>query len=188
MSEAVSALNGAHYSGIVDLAEAGLKGMVTLRGDLSSPVLAAAVKAATGAAVPAVRRIETGASGQVAWMSPDEVLLITPYARAGAVVEILRRELAGEFATAADVSDARALFTIRGPQARDVLAKLCPVDFSDFAVGELRRTRAAQVAAALWRESADEWRLVCFRSVAQYVWDLLATVSAPGGEVGYYHR
>ena len=47
MSEAVSALPHAHYSGLVDLAEAGLTGMITLRGDLSSGKLAEA--AAKGA-------------------------------------------------------------------------------------------------------------------------------------------
>ncbi|PVH29510.1 sarcosine oxidase subunit gamma [Pararhodobacter oceanensis] len=186
MSEAVSALPHAQYSGLVDLAEAGLTGMITLRGDLASPVLAEAVRAATGASVPEVRRIEAGESGQAAWMSPDELLLIVPYEGAAGVVEALETALAGEFATAAEVSDARAFFRITGPQARDVLAKVCPVDFSDFAVGELRRTRAAQVAAAVWREEGDVWSLVCFRSVAQYVWDLLATVSKPGGEVGFY--
>lgn len=186
MSEAVSALGGARFSGIVDLAEIGPRGMVTLRGDLALDKLAAAVQAATGAAVPATRRITSGASGQAGWMSPDELLLIVPYLRAPTVVEIVTRACEGAFVTAANVSDARALFTIRGTQARDVLGKLCPVDLHDFAVGEIRRTRAAQVAAAIWRESEDEWRLVCFRSVAQYVWDLLVTVSKPGGEVGFY--
>ncbi|GAB4271282.1 MAG: sarcosine oxidase subunit gamma family protein [Pararhodobacter sp.] len=186
MSEAVSALAGAQTSGMVEVSDAGLKGMITLRGDLASGAMARAVKAATGATVPGLRRIERGDSGQVAWMSPDELLLVVPYGRAGAVVEILTHELAGEFATAVDVSDARAMIRLQGPQARDVLAKICPVDFRDFAVGDIRRTRAAQIAAAIWRESDDEWRLVCFRSVAQYAWDLLVTVSRPGGEVGLY--
>lgn len=186
MSEAVSALPRARYSGLVDLAEAGLTGMITLRGDLASAKLAKAVKQATGAALPAVRRIEGGTKGQAAWMSPDELLLLVPYAGVSEVVAKLETALAGEFATVANVSDARAMFRLSGPQARDVLAKVCPVDFHDFAVGELRRSRAAQVAAAVWREDEETWHLVCFRSVAQYVWDMLATLAQPGGEVGLY--
>ena len=69
MSEAVTALAGKSYSGLVDLADAGLTGMITLRGDLGSTKLAAAVKEATGATVPGVRRIETGATGRAASMS-----------------------------------------------------------------------------------------------------------------------
>ena len=186
MSEPVSALNGLRSSGMVTLAEAGLKGMITLRGDLADPRLAAALNAELGCTVPARRRLAAGAGGSALWMSPDELLLITDHARAGALVAALESALAGGFFTLADVSDARAVFTLEGAQARDVLAKICPVDFSDFEPGEVRRTRAAQVAAALWRASEDEFTLVCFRSVAQYMWDLLETVSRPGGEVGLY--
>jgi len=186
MSEAVSALPHAQFSGMVDLADAGLTGMITLRGDLSSGVVAAAVQAATGSAIPGVRRIASGESGRAAWMSPDELLLIVPYAQSAAVVAGLEAVLAGEFATAADVSDARAMARISGAQARDVLAKICPVDFADFAVGDVRRTRAAQVAAAIWQDDDNSWSLVCFRSVAHYVWDMLAVLSKPGGEVGLY--
>lgn len=186
MSEAISALAQNSYSGLVDLADAGLTGMITLRGDLASLKLAEAIKEATGAKVPGVRRIETGGSGQAAWMSPDEVLLIVAYDRVASIVAGLNVALTGDFAVAADVSDARAMVTIKGPLARDMLAKVCPVDFQQFAVGEVRRTRAAQVPAAIWRSDEDSWSLVCFRSVGQYVWDLLATVSKPGGEVGLY--
>lgn len=186
MSEAVSALKGMRSQGMVELADAGLAGMVTLRGDLSSPLLEAALQAQTGCTVPSQRRLTTGARGKVAWMSPDELLVMVQYSRAGAVAEGLNTALAGGFFTAANVSDARAMISVSGAQARDVLAKVCPVDFHDFAVGQGRRTRLAQVAAAIWREETDRWTLVCFRSVAGYVWGVLETVSKPGGEVGLY--
>jgi sarcosine oxidase subunit gamma len=73
---------------------------------------------------------------------------------------------------AADVSDARAVFRVTGPKSAQVLAKLCPVDFDTLAPTELRRTRAAQVAAALWAEDGG-YTLVSFRSVAGYVMGLL---------------
>ncbi len=186
MSEPVSALMGARALGLIDLADAGLAGMVTLRGDLSSPLLAEALLAQTGCAVPDRRRVTTGVRGKLVWMSPDELLVLVDYTRADAVAAALNTALAGGFFTAANVSDARAMLTLTGPQARDMLAKLCPVDFADFAVGQVRRTRLAQVAAALWREDQDRWTLVCFRSVAGYVWGVLDTVSRPGGEVGLY--
>ncbi|HAR53986.1 MAG TPA: sarcosine oxidase subunit gamma, partial [Roseovarius nubinhibens] len=43
MSDAKSALPGARYEGFVKLREMGLQGMITLRGDLASAKLAAAV-------------------------------------------------------------------------------------------------------------------------------------------------
>ena len=186
MSDAVSALPGAHYSGMVEMAEAGPRGMIVLRGDLASEAVARAVQDATGQSVPKMRRIAQGKQTGVAWMAPDELLILTGYAEVPATLTGLNQALAGEFATVADVSDARAVFTLKGAQARNVLAKACPVDFDDFPVGTIRRTRAAQVAAAIWRSAEDEFTLVCFRSVAHYMWDLLITLSRPGGEVGLY--
>ena len=44
MSDAISVMNGATADGAVHLADAGLCGMITLRGDLGDAGLAAAVK------------------------------------------------------------------------------------------------------------------------------------------------
>ena len=46
MSNLASALNGASFNGLAKVDEAGLVGMITLRGDLGSAKVAAAVKAA----------------------------------------------------------------------------------------------------------------------------------------------
>ena len=80
------------------------------------------------------------------------------------------------------VSDARAVFRIEGQKADQVIAKLCPVDLETLAPGELRRTRAAQVAAAFWRDETG-FTLVCFRSVASYVMGLLTHSAQTGSEL-----
>lgn len=185
MSElARSALPGASYEGFVTVTEAGLRGMITLRGDLA--VLADAVKTATGCAIPAQRRVEQAGDKAVAWMSPDELLILCDYADAPGLTASLTKDLDGQFATVANVSDARAVFTLRGAQAGDALAKLCPVDFGALREGEIRRTRAAQVAAAIWVSGPQEMTLVCFRSVGQYMFDLLSRAAAPGSEPKLY--
>lgn len=186
MPEPVSALPGARYSGLVELAEGGLRGMIVLRADIGSEPVARALRDAFGLSVPETRRIVTGERASAAWMAPDELLILTDHALVPEMLAALEAELRDSFATLADVSDARAVFTLKGAQARDVLAKACPVDFADFPVGTIRRTRAAQVAAAIWRSEEDAFTLVCFRSVAQYTWDLLSTLARPGGEVGLY--
>ncbi|MDE3238226.1 MAG: sarcosine oxidase subunit gamma [Paracoccaceae bacterium] len=184
----VSALGGAKSQGFVTVEEVGPIGMITLRGDLASASLGQAVKAAVGVSVPAPRRIEIAGDTGAAWMSPDELLLILPYAAVPATLAALETALAGEHAMAVDVSDARASFRIRGAGAREVMAKLSPVDYAPgrFGPGELRRTRAAQVAAAVWMSGEAEFSLVCFRSVARYVFDLLSVSAAEGGQVGLW--
>lgn len=183
MSNAVSALAGRSYSGFSTVREAGLVGMVTLRGDLSSPELAAAVTAATGCAVPGQRRRVTSGDWSVCWMSPDELLLVGRYEAAPGLVDQLTSALQGQHALAVDVSDARASFSITGRKAAEVLMKLCPVDFAALAEDEVRRTRLAQIAAALWKSGPEEYSLVCFRSVASYAFGVLENAARPGSEL-----
>jgi len=182
MSEAVSALPDATFEGAVTVEEAGLRGMITLRGDLTSDKMAAAVKTATGLAIPRARQIKTGMKATVAWMSPDELLLIVDHAKADATVANLSKSLKGEHHLAVNVSDARAVFTISGKGAREVLAKGAPVDLSPDGLkkGEIRRTRVGQIAAAFWLTGDDELVLVCFRSVAGFMFDWLRTAARKG--------
>ena len=72
MSDVQSVLGGASFEGAVKVTEAGVYGMITLRGDLASDALAGAVKSAVGQAVPGPLAVNSGAKGSVAWMSPDE--------------------------------------------------------------------------------------------------------------------
>lgn len=192
MSDPVSALPGARYTGYVTVAEAGVQGMITLRGDPSADALRRALRAAIGADMPDRRRIVAGTTGAVAWMSPDEVLILLPHGEAARVVAQMQAALAGEHALVVDVSDARAMFTLRGKgsgaDVREVLAKLCPVDLAPAALpaGEVRRTRAAQAAVAFWIDAAGVAHLICFRSVAQYVFDLISLSARPGAEAGLF--
>jgi sarcosine oxidase subunit gamma len=183
MSEPRSALGGAEAAGFASVREIGPVGMITLRAKPEAAGLAKAVKAAVGTGLPGVRQIVTEGDRACGWMSPDEYLLVMPYTAVAGALEAIGKAMAGAHHLAVDVSDARAVFRVEGVKADQVLAKLSPVDFATLAPGELRRTRAAQVAAALWREG-DGFTVVCFRSVARYVFDLLASGAKPGSELG----
>jgi sarcosine oxidase subunit gamma len=181
MSNPVSALNGQSFDGFAKITEIGPLGMITLRCDLAEKPLAAALKK-LGLSVPAPRRIVQKEGRSVGWMSPDELLLILPYADVENTLETLHNALVKVHFLAADVSDARAVFRIEGAKADQILAKLCPVDLTKLEPGELRRTRAAQVAAAFWAED-DGYTLVSFRSVAGYVMGLLTLSATKGSEL-----
>ncbi len=182
MSDPVSALKGAQYQGFATVREIGPLGMITLRAKPGTPGLAEAVQAATGCVLPAQRRIVHAGGRSVGWMSPDEYLLIVPYAEVGATLAAIRTAFGAAHHLAVDVSDARAVFRIEGAAADQVLRKLSPVDFDRLEAGELRRSRAAQVAAAFWADEAG-FTLVCFRSVAGYVMGLLRHSAMPGSEL-----
>ena len=80
------------------------------------------------------------------------------------------------------------MFRVSGTNAREVLGKLAPVDFSAsaFQPGQIRRSRLAQVAGAFWMDDTETFRVVCFRSTADYVFKLLKVAAQPGSEVGFY--
>jgi sarcosine oxidase subunit gamma len=185
MSEPVSVLGGRVAAGAVTVRDRGLVGMVTLRGDLET--IGAAVEQVAGVAIPGVNRVAMAGDRAVVWMSPDEVLLVLPYGTAAQAVADLGAALQGVHHLAVDVSDARAVIGLDGAGAREVLGKLAPVDLNPaaFGPGQVRRTRLGQVAAAFWCEAEDRWTVVCFRSVGDYAFKLIAQ-SATDGPVGFY--
>lgn len=182
MSNPVTALNGAQFSGLVDIVDAGLTGMITLRGDLASAAIVRGVKSATGAKMPADRNIATATKGSALWMSPDELLLIVDYASVDDTVAKLSKSIGKTHHLAVNVSDARAVFDLSGKGLRDVLAKGAPADVSADAlpVGEIRRTRIGQLPVAFWFSTDTTAHLICFRSVGAHVFDWLTNAAKLG--------
>ncbi|NOX72843.1 MAG: sarcosine oxidase subunit gamma [Alphaproteobacteria bacterium] len=187
MSEAVTALRGANFDGAVTVSDAGLRGMITLRGDLGDEKLAAVVKAAVRLGMPKPRGVKEGAKGAVAWMSPDELLLMVDYDKADAVVSGIDKALKGDHFLAVNVSDARVVLRLEGQGVREVIAKGAPADLSPegLPIGEIRRTRLGQVAVAFWLSDAEILHLICFRSVGAHVFNWLSNAAQAGSLPGF---
>ncbi|MBK0398946.1 sarcosine oxidase subunit gamma [Limibaculum sp. M0105] len=173
---------------LVRVEEAGLTGMIGLRGDLSSSQMAKAVRAVTGTDVPGVLRVEAGKKGRAVWMSPDELLLLVAPAEATAGLAAAEAALEGVHAMALDLSDARVVFRLKGGAVAEVLAKGAPVDLREqaFPVGTARRTHLGGIAVGLWRLGDEDWEVVCFRSLAHHLADWLEQASVSGSEVGHF--
>jgi sarcosine oxidase subunit gamma len=162
--------------------------MITLRGDLSSAALQKAACDLTGCDFPGKLGITGTSESGLCWMSPDELLILCTYAQAHAATAQLTEALKGTHHLVANVSDARAMLSLTGGAPREVLAKLSPADMSATALapGTLRRSRLAQVPAAVWIDDTGSAYVICFRSVAQYVFDILKSAALPGSEVGFF--
>lgn len=190
MSDVVTALGGQVFEGRVSVADAGAQGMITLRADTSDQGVIAALRA-SGFEAPGVAKAQGNLLGGTLWMSPDEVLLLCPYEEVEDKVRRLETSLSGYHALVANVSDARCVIRLTGEngELREVLAKLTPADMrvSHLPGRKLRRTRLAQVPAAIWFEDENTAMVIAFRSVADYVFGLLSN-AATGPEVGYFIR
>jgi len=187
MSKAITELGGKVVEGLVTVRDAGLRGMITLRGDLSNAALQEVCSKITGVAFPAMGQAQADGQSGLAWMSPDEVLVFVPYDTAREAVSQIDAALAGQHYLAVNVSDARTVIFVEGRGAREIMAKLAPVDLhpESFGPGQFRRSRLGQVAAAFWMRDDATFEVICFRSVGDYCFSLLAT-SASDGVVGIF--
>ena len=165
-----------------------MRGMAMFRGDLSDSELTSRLADALGIELPGKLRIATGDGVQVAWMSPDELLLLTE-GRAAATLSALGDALGDMHHLLADVSAMRVEYEVTGP-VRDVLSKGTPTDVSPgaFAVGDFRRSRIGQIQAAFWLTDDRTARIACRRSEAEYLAKWLDAAVSEGSELGFHHR
>lgn len=184
MSDLRTALGGARFDGYLLVHEADPRGMIQLRADLGADAVADAVHRATGAALPQPLGRSMGEGATVLWMSPDELLVQVPLDAVPKVLGDLEDGLRDHHHLVLDVSAMRTEIRLEGAAVREVLAKVVPLDMAALEPGTVRRTRLAQVAAAVWLEDAETAHVLCFRSVATYVFDVLATSARKGGEIG----
>lgn len=188
MPEAVSPLAGAKAkNALIGIEDTGLRGQVTLKGDLADAELAAAVREIAGTGVPGTRRLEMAGERGAVWFAPDELMLLVPYVDAGEAAARLDEALSGKPHMALDVSDARVVLRLTGPLVAEVLAKGAPCDLSEraFPPGAARRTHLGGVAVAFWRLDAETWEVVAFRSHAHHLMAWLEDAARPGSEVGW---
>lgn len=109
-----------------------------------------------GIGLPPIGRWAAKGEATLAWAGLDLWFLLGP----------LPGEIAGAATT--DQSDAWACVTLSGPGARDVLARLTPIDLRDgaFAPGQAARTMLGHMACVLVRLEAERYGLMVFRSMA----------------------
>lgn len=166
--------------------------MIQIRADHGAA--GAAIAQATGQIMPNQTRITRKGAQMLGWMSPDELILILPDMQLAPTLAALQTALCGQHALVLDVSDMRAVFEISGARADQVLAKLCPVDVAQLPQDGLRRTRAAQAACAIWRESpaptpnpVQRLRLMGPRSMTDYLAAILHQAARPGTQLDPPH-
>jgi len=92
----------------------------------------------------------------------------------------------GEFISVVDVTHGRALIRLTGVLAARLLAKVCPIDFSERVTphGAAFRSSVAALATDVVRDDRDgspSYLLHCERSAGQYLYDSLLDAGADLG-------
>jgi len=176
------AADGAPEPGVW-MGERPFRGLVNLRGPVGDKAFDAAVNKALGVAPPSEPNT-TAAKGDLTlfWLGPDEWWVVTA-GDGPATTEKLRAALAGQKAAVTDVSESRTCIHIRGPRARDLLAKGCPLDLHPrvFAAGSCAQSHCAKAMITLHQladdgsDGGDEgggpvYDIYVLNSFAEYLW------------------
>lgn len=122
-----------------------------------------------GLAVPAPGHVSSAPGRDLLWIQPDAFLMVLPRAAPGESLTLLAP--LAHIAALVDQSDGRACFTLRGPHARDVLAKGCRLDFHPrvFGPGRVASSSIAHVNGVIQQTDAEpSFRIIVFSSFAQH--------------------
>lgn len=138
----------------------------------------AAASAAFGAPLPARIGVRTSEGQRSALcLGPDEWVLHTGTDDAAALTTAFARMGGTAAHSLVDISDRECAIGVAGDQATDLLATSCPRDLTAVVDGEGTRTVFDTVPVVLFKDSATEYRLECWRSYLPHVWGLLATAN-----------
>ena len=128
---------------VLTIAELPLSHKVNLRIDRAD---AAPIETVLGATLPTANTITTAPSAQIAWLGPDEWLIISAEWPAPAEHEDALRRAAGAVpVSVVDVSATRTVIALGGSAIREVLGHGCALDLNAarFAPGRCAQTRLA---------------------------------------------
>jgi len=121
--------------------------------------LSKTLKAAHGMAAPGAGRATGKEGARAIWFGRDSVLLMGPAADPSLA----------DHAALTDQSDAWAVLRLKGAGARDVLARLTPIDLRDaaFKRGHTARTDLRHMMASITRTGAETYLIMVFRGFAE---------------------
>lgn len=171
------AFAAASRTGALRLAELPFLAQINLRIDPNSPT-AGKIALALDTPLPTAPNTFTR-SGEltVAWLGPDEWLVIAPDGQQGTLTQRLATAAGAEHASVIDVSARRTTLVVAGPRARDLLAHGSALDLHPdiFTTGHCAQTTLARTNAILLARSASspEFWVLCGSSYAAYLADRL---------------
>ena len=129
------------------------------------------IKSATKLAMPKILEAKSNKDFSLFWLSPDELLLITPEKTEADVEAKLRKTMKGHFAIV-DVTGGQTLLELSGERAETILKKSTVYDVheSNFPVGKVVTTKFAKSQVIVTRVAADGFQLIVRRSFSDYIW------------------
>ena len=179
----------ANKSSDIGIKELKSVGMISVRGDLLNNRFQKIIANSCNLAVPKPLSVNHNKDLSVAWMSPDE-LLILDYSESylEKITEDFKSLATSMETLVLDTSSSRSLFLINGSLWREVLAKGTPIDLrpTSFKRDSFRRTRMGQIAVAFWMVDEHSVHIICSRSHSSFFYEWLCNASTKGSLEKYF--
>jgi heterotetrameric sarcosine oxidase gamma subunit len=123
---------------------------------------------------------------RILWLGPDRWLIVRPAENENLASELVAR-LPSEAAAVVESGAGRCVFIVSGPRARDVLAKLLPLDLSaaQFPVGSCAQSAMAHIGVLVCVEGEDVFEIFVYRGFGRYFWEILCDASPEFGLDAY---
>ncbi|MEV4732699.1 sarcosine oxidase subunit gamma family protein [Saccharopolyspora sp. NPDC049426] len=175
-------LTDASVPGALHLSEVSFTAQVTLRVDPKSPA-AERIGTALGTMLPnQAGQVSRTERLLIAWLGPDEWLLVGPEGEADRIQATVAEALGDEHGAVVDVSAHRTIIEVAGPKAAELLAKGCALDLHRRSFGPDRcaQTLLARTGVLLLCRDAEPPHYWIFvrASFARYLADWLRDAAA----------
>ena len=166
-------------SNTVLIGELRFQDMLNLRGSAKDPAFKLAVEKTVGCSLP--KKLNTtsmrGSDITILALATDEWLIVTKSGKGAEPEKRLRNKLQDQHASVTSVGEARTVIRLAGNNARNLLAKGCPLDLhpSAFGPGVCAQTLLARTGMLLHclpsnSSKADLFDIYIARSFAEYAW------------------
>jgi sarcosine oxidase subunit gamma len=158
----------------VRIEERPFRGYLNLRGSPADAAFVRATGQVLGVGLPIEpNTVSTADDVSVAWLGPDEWLIMTAPDAGHEVRGRLAQSLAGMHIALSDIGCGHTTVSISGPATRALLAKVCTLDLHPrvFGPGRCAQTHLAGATVVLLQTDAPPgFEIVVRRSFADYLW------------------
>ena len=157
----------------VEMCELAFWGHVNLRGNSEDEAFQAGVERVVGVRAPVMPNTVVRAGERVViWLGPDEWLVVSSPESRERVADKLEEALSGLHVAVNDISSGQTIIRLRGPRARDLLSKGCPLDFHPraFGAGQCAQSHIAKSNALIIQvDDTPTYDVIVRRSFADYL-------------------
>ena len=128
-------------------------------------------------------KVSSNKETRILWNAPNTWLVIS---RKENIAEIIKKTCNGENFAVTDISHSRAVIQIKGPQAKEILKKGCPLNFNEFEKNNCGGTvfHGINIVVDFIDNDPDTFNLLTLRSFGESFYHHITDAALEFGYVG----